>query len=816
MNLILPLKLNWRRGATACSCAVLVLVSTAICADNISTSWSGVSAMAEASIASIFGYEEPAGGSAGAEAVSDKAQSNPAKNAGSANTQRHSGFASVTQRSMDGMSVKPEPALPTKSPLHGIGFSSQPVAAGAAVSSAFDSQPTASGAILMARGDSSAGRHPSVSGNDSSPVPNGVIATSEGSAQLMASDSVAGDQFGDYNAVSLSGNSALIGARFDDIGANNNQGSAYLFRSLNTASGTVTQTAKLTASDGAFDDRFGSSTAISGNNAVVGAPRDNVTFADQGSAYLFRNLNTASGNITENAKLIASDAAAASAFFGQAVDLSGDTALVGAQGDQSNRGAAYVFRNLGTASGTITQNAKLVASDGVAGDFFGEYVSLSGNSALIGARADDANRGSAYLFRNLDTASGTVTQTAKLTASDGVGGDVFGATVSLSGNNGLIGAYADVIGANMGQGSAYLFRNLDTASGAVTQTAKLTASDGAANDQFGYEVAISGNTGLVTATDDDIGANTNQGSAYLFLNLDTAPAAVTETVKITASGGLAGDLFGFEVAIDGDRFVISNDKEKAFTGTVSSMTTLDAGNASRTIDFLSFTSRTDWVIGQTTDANQVTLTAGDSANVTSAGKAVYIGKLAGSDNNTLVIEGSLTANQINIGAAGNSGNKLLLAGTGDRISDTAAMVMNGGTFDTAGTSETVGALTLASTSIIDLGDAASVLHFANSSGNTWTGTLNVYDWTGTFGMGGGTDQLYFGTTSSGLMMSQANQIAFYSGDGVGFLGMGMILSTGEVVPVPEPATIVAAFLTAVVLVCRSRQLRRTSLPSKAR
>lgn len=314
---------------------------------------------------------------------------------------------------------------------------------------------------------------------------------------------------------------------------------------------------------------------------------------------------------------------------------------------------------------------------------------------------------------------------------------------------------------------------------------QLTASDGAVSDSFGYSLALSGTTALAGARlDDDKGSNS--GSAYVFRNLDTASGTVTQDVKLTASDGARNHFFGGSVAIDGDNFAIgaffsaNGGKGKAYTGSVSSVTTLDEGNASRTIDGISFVSQTDWVVGQTTSGNQVTLTSGDFANVTAAGKAVYVGQNAGSNNNTLVVAGSLTANEIHIGALGNIGNSLLLAGTGDRISDTAAIFLNNGTFSTAGLSETVGVLSVQNFSIIDLGDLSSIVHFDNSAAEAWAGILNIYNWTGSF-TGGGMDQLFFGMDASGLTGLQLAEINFYSGAGTGFLGFGEILANGEVV-----------------------------------
>src|SRR5207244_2622086 len=132
------------------------------------------------------------------------------------------------------------------------------------------------------------------------------------------------------------------------------------------------------------------------------------------------------------------------------VAVSGDTALVGAYGD--NHGSVYVFTRAG---GVWTQQAKLTASDGAVGDVFGYNVALSGDTALVGARNANAQQGAAYVF----TRSGGVwTQQQKLTAGDGVAQDHFGRGVALSGDTALVGASGDDVGAaNTSEGSAYVF-----------------------------------------------------------------------------------------------------------------------------------------------------------------------------------------------------------------------------------------------------------------------------------------------------------------------------------------------------------------------
>jgi subtilisin family serine protease len=153
--------------------------------------------------------------------------------------------------------------------------------------------------------------------------------------------------------------------------------------------------------------------------------------------------------------------------------------------------------------------AKITASDGAAADNFGYSVSISGNTAIVGVYGDDNLKGSAYIY----VRNGNVwTEQQKLTASDGASGDVFGESVSISGDTAIVGARLDDIDANGNQGSAYIF----VRSGTVwTQQQKLTASDGAAGNEFGRSVSISGDTAVVGEPENDLGsANQNQGSAF--------------------------------------------------------------------------------------------------------------------------------------------------------------------------------------------------------------------------------------------------------------------------------------------------------------
>jgi hypothetical protein len=323
--------------------------------------------------------------------------------------------------------------------------------------------------------------------------------------------------------------------------------------------------------------------------------------------------------------------------------------------------------------GTVTESAKLVASDGVENGFFGWTLSLSGTTGLVGAlnqlNEDGSESGVAYLYRDLDTASGTVTESVKLLASDGLNGDAFGSAVSLSGTMALVGANTD----GFDSGSAYFFMNLDTASGIATETVKLRASDAVGDDFFGDAVSLSGTTGIVGATgnDDD---GTRSGSAYIFRDLDTLSGSVRESVKVTASNGEAFDWLGHSVSLDGDRFMVSahgaddpsgteSRAGVAYYGSVSSMTVLDESNTSLTIFGLSFDSREDWIVGQTTSGNEVTLSSGDRASVEESEKGVYVGANSGANNNRLTIAGELEALDVFVGGEGNLGNELVFNAT---------------------------------------------------------------------------------------------------------------------------------------------------------
>ena len=338
-------------------------------------------------------------------------------------------------------------------------------------------------------------------------------------------------------AVGISGDTAVVGAYNDGNGA------AYVF----VRSGvTWTQQAKLTPSDAPMFN-FGMSVAISGDTIVVGCQGRPPTTIP--GAYVFVRTGT---TWTQQQKLTSSDYETGDGFSVH-VAIDGDTVLAGALAHAGGTGAGYVFVRSGT---TWTQQKKLIGSDTVAGDGFGASVAISGNTAVLSSPYKATNAGAAYVF----VRSGTSwTEQQKVTASDATNNSYFGFSVSLSNDTALLGAY----GRSSNEGAAYVLTrsgttwteqqilsasdtppsasfgwnvalHLDTAvvgtylvegayvfarSGTTwTEQKKVTASDGAPDDEFGRAVSINGNTAVIGAAQQTTAA---VGAAYVYVRVKT-------------------------------------------------------------------------------------------------------------------------------------------------------------------------------------------------------------------------------------------------------------------------------------------------------
>jgi uncharacterized repeat protein (TIGR01451 family) len=365
-------------------------------------------------------------------------------------------------------------------------------------------------------------------------------------------------------SVSVSGDTAVVGAPQDNTPTGTDAGSAYVF--VRTGAGWPEQ-AVLRPGDAAADDRFASSVAVDGDTVVAGAPLDDTAAgADAGSAYVFVRSGT---TWTEQQKLVASDAALGDQF-GSSVSISGDTIVVGTPDDsvagQNAAGSAYVFVRSGT---TWTQQQKLVASDGAASDALGTSVSVFGDTAVAGAPGADTgagvDAGAAYVFVRSGT---TWTEQQKLVASDGAASDSLGAAVSLSVDTAVIGApQGDATSADTG--SAYVFVRSGTA---WTEQQKLVASDALAGDELGQALSVSGDTVVVGAPLGDAPGTPDAGAAYVFLRAGTV---WTEDAKLLSAAGIAADdAFGFSVSLDGDVAVVGAPDDDLASGVDSGSATI--------------------------------------------------------------------------------------------------------------------------------------------------------------------------------------------------------------------------------------------------
>ncbi len=423
-------------------------------------------------------------------------------------------------------------------------------------------------------------------------------------AYLKASQVTAIDAFG--GSVAVSGDTVVVGANQEDgsaTGVNgtvneaaNNAGAAYVFVRSGT---TWSQQAYLKASQVSAVDRFGWSVAASGDTVVVGAHQEdgsstgvngpvNEAATTAGAAYVFvRNGTTWS----QQAYLKASQVTAFDQF-GYSVAVMGDTVVVGAPTEDgsatgvngpvdesaNNAGAAYVFVRSGT---TWSQQAYLKASQVTAVDNFGNSVAVSGDTVVVGAYQEDGsasgvngtpdesafNAGAACVFVRNGT---TWSQQTYLKASQVTANDIFGYSVAVAGDTVVVGAPLESgssSGVNgpvnelaLSAGAAYVFVRSGTT---WSQQAYLKASQVSVTDQFGHSLAISGDTVVVGAIDEDgtaTGVNgpvsefaSDSGAAYVFVR---SGMTWSQQAYLKASQVTDGDEFGTAVAVSGDTVVV--------------------------------------------------------------------------------------------------------------------------------------------------------------------------------------------------------------------------------------------------------------------
>ena len=354
------------------------------------------------------------------------------------------------------------------------------------------------------------------------PVDHPVV-LADSSIKITASDGAAGERFGD--TLSISGNNLVVGTQISGD-ENNGLGKAYVYR----WNGTTYDETILRAADGTTADYFGGAVAMSGDNVIIGAIKDDEQTYNAGSAYIYTWNGSSYEEIT---KVTASDGKNHDEF-GISVDISGYNAVVGTERGDGSDGLAYAYRW----DGSGYTEYKLLASDrDYTNNEYGESVSISGDNIVVSAHYDTDNgsqSGSAYVFRW----NGTGYDEIKLTASDGAVGDKFSEMVSIDGDNVAVGAHGnDSVGND--SGSAYVYRW----DGSGYDEYKLTASDISAGDYFGHSVSISGDFVLV---------GTNRSSAYLY---HWNGSSYNEVKKLTSSDNSYS--FGRFVSIDGGDILVA-------------------------------------------------------------------------------------------------------------------------------------------------------------------------------------------------------------------------------------------------------------------
>jgi hypothetical protein len=346
-----------------------------------------------------------------------------------------------------------------------------------------------------------------------------------------------GDEY-DYfgDSVSISDDTLVVGAYLDDDNGMNS-GSAYVFERI---SGTWAQVTKLKASDGDEGDIFGASVSISGDTLVVGA-QGNGNYI--GSAYIFNRDQGGPDNWGQVKKITASDAVQ---DFGLSVSISGDTVVVGTFTE-----SAYIFYRDEGGPDNWGQVKKITSSDGL--KEFGVSVSISGDTVVVGASIGEGNEfesGSAYIFYRDRGGPDNWGEVQKLTASDGGPVELFGISVSISGDTVVVGTlFGD--GNELNSGSAYIFYRDEGGPDNWGEVQKITASDGSAYAYFGRSVSNSGDTVVVGAISGGVG-----GSAYIFYRDEGGPDNWGEVQKITASDNESSDRFGTSVSISDDTLAV--------------------------------------------------------------------------------------------------------------------------------------------------------------------------------------------------------------------------------------------------------------------
>ena len=375
-------------------------------------------------------------------------------------------------------------------------------------------------------------------------------------ATLRAFDGPAGDRFG--HAVAVEGEVLVVGVP-GNHDTERGRANVFIQRGSDWNYSRI-----LNAPDGAPGGRFGSSVALRDNTFVVGAPGRS-DGDGSGAAYVYVRPDDRWGSeykVTHNVKLTMPDGAA-DARFGYSVAVSGDTIVVGAPGAD----AAYVFIRPASGWEQAPAPAKLTPPYGVWGDQFGHAVAIAGDSIVVGAPGGESVEvpGVVYVFSRPDAGWVDTSDSIKFTAADGSASDRFGFAISTLGDTLVVGAPGN--GSGDETGAAYVLARSDAGWTDTSNSGKLTASDGAEGDRFGHAVSISDDFIVVGAPGSDFDTDENaagtqesedSGAVYTFRRPEGGWNSFSDTRKLTATKGAAGDTFGYAVSASGGTLAVSS------------------------------------------------------------------------------------------------------------------------------------------------------------------------------------------------------------------------------------------------------------------
>jgi hypothetical protein len=354
-------------------------------------------------------------------------------------------------------------------------------------------------------------------------------------AELTASDGVAGDGFG--TSVAISGNTVVVSAPRETINGNENEGAVYVYVEPTGGWTSMTQTAKLTASNGGALTQLGATVGI-GSNTIVAMGG----YGCPGTAYVFVEPPTGWVDMTETAQLNGPTCYNGGGADGS-VATNGSTVLLGVPWAYGFVGDAFIFVEPQGGWTSVPPVETFVHSD-CDDCWWGTSLSLStsGNTAAV------VNGGTVFLF--LKPKKGWGGKSAANATLSARNGDGFG-SVAVSDATVIAGAPGSTIN-NQNQGAVYVFVRPSTGWTSGTETAKLMASDGLAGDGLGASVATSGGKSVVAGAP---GANQGQGKTYAFVRPAKGWTNMRQSGEMIASDGASGDAFGSSVAISGSYIV---------------------------------------------------------------------------------------------------------------------------------------------------------------------------------------------------------------------------------------------------------------------